>query len=46
VQICQVSDVVAEVVAVLARRGTSAAMAFRMEKTRDGRWLCAHLEII
>jgi hypothetical protein len=45
VQICQVSDTVAEVVAVLARRGASAAMAFRMEKVQD-RWLCAHLEII
>jgi hypothetical protein len=45
VQICLVSDTVAEVVAVLARRGASAAMAFRMEKVH-GRWLCSHLEII
>jgi hypothetical protein len=45
VQICQVSETVAEVVVVLARRGASAAMAFRLEKVHE-RWLCSHLEII
>jgi uncharacterized protein DUF6459 len=45
VQICQVSDSVAEVVAIFRRREASAAMAFRMEKNQD-RWLCAHLEIV
>src|SRR5262249_4050485 len=39
VQICQVTETVAEVVAVLSRRSASAAMAFRMEKVHD-RWLC------
>jgi hypothetical protein len=45
VQICQVTESVAEVVAVLSRRSASAAMAFRMERVHD-RWLCAHLEIV
>ncbi len=45
VQICQVSQTVAEVVAVLGRRTASAAMALRMEKVHD-RWLCVHLEIV
>jgi hypothetical protein len=45
VQICQVSDTVAEVVAIFGRREATAAMAFRMERLQD-RWLCAHLEIV
>jgi Family of unknown function (DUF6459) len=45
VQICQVSNSVAEVVVVLSRRGASAAMAVRMEKCGE-RWLCVHLEIV
>jgi len=45
VQICQVSETVAEVVVVLGRRAASAAMAFRLERTH-GQWLCAHLEIV
>lgn len=45
VQICQVSDSVAEVVAIFGRREASAAMALRLEKIQ-GRWLCSHLEIV
>ncbi len=45
VQTCQVSDVAAEIVVVVSRRGKCAAMAFRLERT-GGRWLCVDLEIV
>ena len=45
VQICDVSDGVAEIAVVMARRDKVWAMAVRMELAR-GRWLCTHLEVL
>jgi hypothetical protein len=45
VQICPVSETVAEVVVILSRGEAAAAMALRLERT-DGRWFCVHLEIV
>ncbi len=45
VQICAVSDGVAELAVVMARREKVWAMAIRMELAR-GRWQCTHLEVL
>ncbi len=45
VQVCDVSDGVAEVAVVMARRDKVWAMAIRMELSR-GRWHCTHLEVL
>ena len=45
IQVCEAVDGVAEIAAVLARRDQVWAMALRLERTQ-GRWLCAHLEVI
>jgi Family of unknown function (DUF6459) len=45
VQVCDVSDGVAEVAVVMARRDKVWAMAIRMELAR-GRWQCTHLEVL
>jgi hypothetical protein len=45
VQICQVSENVAEVVVILSRGEATAAMALRLERT-NSRWFCVHLEIV
>jgi hypothetical protein len=45
VQICDVSDGVAELAVVMARRDKVWAMAIRMELAR-GRWQCTHLEVL
>jgi hypothetical protein len=46
VQISHVTDDVSEIVVLLSRYGLTAAVALRMERTPDHRWLCAHLEIV
>lgn len=45
VQVCEVSDEVLEVVAVLSRREKVWAMAVRIERI-GARWLCSHLELV
>jgi hypothetical protein len=45
VQLCEVTDLVVELVAVLCRHETVWAMAVRLELI-DGRWLCTHLELV
>jgi len=45
VHLCEVSDEVVEVAAVLCRRETVWAMAVRLELI-DRRWLCTHLELV
>ena len=45
VQICDVSEGIAEVAVVMSRRGKVWAMALRLERSR-GRWQCMHLEVL
>jgi hypothetical protein len=45
VQICELSETVAEIAVVMERRDKVWAMAMRMERVR-GKWLCCHLEVV